>query len=80
VVLVLRPVVHQEQQPGRGHALHQAVEQRLGLGVDPVEILEDHEHWLDLAQQQALDAIECALPAVGRMEGLPLRLLDGHVE
>ena len=57
-VLVLGPVVDEEQQPGGRQALHQAVEQRLGLGVDPVEILEDQQQRLDLAlaEQQALDA------------------------
>jgi hypothetical protein len=48
-VLVLGPVVDEEQDAGRRQALNQTVEQRLGLRVDPVEILEDHEERLDLA-------------------------------
>jgi hypothetical protein len=38
-VLVLRAVVDEEQDAGRRQALNQAVEQRLGLAIDPVEIL-----------------------------------------
>jgi hypothetical protein len=46
-VLVLGPVVDEEQEAGRREALDQAIEERLGLGVDPVEVLEDHEQRLD---------------------------------
>jgi hypothetical protein len=35
-VAILRPVVHQEQEAGSGQALDQAIEDGLGLGVDPV--------------------------------------------
>ena len=72
-VLVLRAVVDQQQQAGRGQALDQAVEQRLGLGVDPVQVLEDQQQGLHLAlaQQQALEGVEGALAALGRIEGLP---------
>ena len=55
-VLVLGPVVDEEQDAGGRQALDEAVEQRLGLGVDPVEILEEEEQRLDLAlpEQQPL--------------------------
>ena len=33
---VLRPVIHQQEQPRRRHALHQQVQPGLRLGVDPV--------------------------------------------
>src|SRR4030095_14611910 len=54
VVLVLRPVVDEEQEPRRRQALDETVQQRLGRGVDPVEILEDDQERLDLglAQEQ----------------------------
>ena len=52
-VLVLRSVVHEEQQAGGRQALDQAVEQRLGLGVDPVQVLEDQQERLDLALPQS---------------------------
>ena len=57
-VAVLRAVVDQQQDPGGRQALDQAVEQRLGLGVDPVQVLEDQQQrlLLALAQQQPLDA------------------------
>ena len=81
-VLVLGPVVHQQQDPGRRQALDQAVEQRLRLGIDPVQVLEDHEQRLLLAlpEQEPLDGVEGALPALGRIERLPGGVLDGHVE
>ena len=48
-VLVLRAVVDEQEQAGGGQALDQAVEDRLGLGVDPVQVLEDQEQRLYLA-------------------------------
>ena len=73
-VLVLGAVVDQQQQPGGGQALDQAVEQRLGLGIDPVQVLEDEEQRLHLAfaQQQALEGLQGALAALRGIEGLPL--------
>jgi len=40
-VPVLGAVVDQQEHPDRRQALHQAIEERLGLGVDPVEVLDD---------------------------------------
>ena len=81
-VLVLGPVIDEEQEAGGGQALDEAVEQRLGLGVDPVEILEDHEDRLDLAfsKEQSLDRLQGALPALGRVEGVPRGIVDGDVQ
>ena len=42
-VLVLGTVVDQEQETGRGQAVDQAVQQRLGLGVDPVQVFKDQQ-------------------------------------
>ncbi len=69
-VLVLGPVVDQQQQARGAEALHQAVEQGLGLAIDPVQILEHHQQRLHLAlaQQQALDRVERALAALGRVQ------------
>ena len=60
----------------------EAVEQRLGLGVDPVEILEDHQERLDLAfpEEQSLDRLERPLPALGRVEGVPRGVVDGDIQ
>ncbi len=59
-VPVLRAVVDEEQEPGRRQALDQAVEERLRLGVDPVEVLEDDQERLDLAlpQEEPLQGVE----------------------
>ena len=81
-VLILRPVVHEQQQPGGRQALDEPIEQRLGLGVDPVEVLEDDQQRLHLAlpQQEPLHGVEGAPAALGRIEGRPLRVIGRHVE
>ena len=43
-MLVLRAIVHEEEEARGRQALDQTIEQRLGLGVDPVEVFEDEEH------------------------------------
>jgi hypothetical protein len=62
-VPVLRSVVDQEQEPGRRQALDQGIEQGLGLGIDPVQVLEYQQERLHLAfaQQHALECVERAL-------------------
>ena len=77
-VLVLRAVVDQEQEPRRRQTLDQAVQEGLGLGIDPVQVLEDQQQRLHLAfaQQHALERVEGALAALGRIqrqEGAVLR-------
>ena len=69
-VLVLRAIVDQQQQPGGGQALDQAVEQGLGLGVDPVQILEHQQQRLHLAfaQQHALQGVERAPAPLRRVQ------------
>ena len=81
-VLVLRPVVHEQQQPGGRQALDEPIEQRLGLGVDPVEVLEDDQQRLHLAlpQQEPLHGVQGAPAALGRIERRPLRVVGRHVE
>src|SRR5262249_59562529 len=62
-VLVLRTIVHQQQEMGSRQALDQAAQQGLRLRVDPVQILKHQQQWLRLAfaQHQTLEGIECAL-------------------
>jgi hypothetical protein len=81
-VLVLGTVVYDEQQARRGQALNEAIEQSLGLAVNPVQILEDHHQRLDLAlaQQQAFDRVERLVASLTRVEGAPGRLIHRHVE
>ena len=69
-MLVLRAVVDQEEDASRGQALHQAIEERLGLGVDPVQVLEHQQEGLSLAlaQEHPLEGIEGALAALGWIE------------
>jgi hypothetical protein len=81
-VLVLRPVVHEQEQPRRCESVDEGVEQRLGLAIDPVEVLEDHQQRLlaRFPEQEPLDGVERALPALRRLEAAPGRVVDGHVE
>ena len=79
---VLRPVVDEEKKSCGRQALDQAVQECLRFGIDPVEVLEDHEQGLQLAlaEREALDGVEGPLPALRRIEGLPLSVLDGYVQ
>src|SRR5262249_28667651 len=69
-MLILRAGVDQEQDSPRGQALDEAVQQRLGFGVNPVQILKDQEHGLCLTfpQENALQRLERALTALRRVE------------
>src|SRR5262245_45818611 len=81
-VLILGPVVDEQQQTCRWQTFHKVVEQRLGLGIDPVEILEQDQErlYLALAQEQSLDAIERPLASLRRVEPFPLGIVGGQVE
>jgi hypothetical protein len=77
-VLVLGAVAHQQEEPRRWQAVDQEVQKRLGLGVDPVEVLHDQEEQLDLAftEPEALEGVQGPLVALVRIKGLPQRLFD----
>ena len=81
-MLVLGPVVHEQHEPGAREALHQAIEEGLGLRVDPVEILEDDEERLDLAlpEQETLHGVQRSVVALRGLERLPPRILHRHVQ
>jgi hypothetical protein len=81
-MLVLGALVDEKQAARRGQALDEAIEQGLGLPVDPVQVLEDHDQRLDLAfaQQQALDRVKRLLTPLERIQGVPGRLVHRHVE
>ena len=81
-VLVVRPVRHHEEHAGGRKALDHAVEERLGLGVDPVKVLDNQQERLCLAlhQEQALDRVESTLAALRGIEKVPLRIVDGRAE
>src|SRR4029450_5518516 len=69
-VLILGPIVDQQQEPAGGQALDQAVEQGLRLGIKPVQGFHNQEQGLPLAcpQQHALERGERALTAWGGIE------------
>ena len=81
-VLVLRAIVDQQQEPGGGQALDEAVEACLRLGIDPVQVFEDDEQWLPLArpQQKPLERLQGALAALWGVEPLPVGLVHRHVQ
>jgi hypothetical protein len=81
-VLVLRSVVDEQQEARVRQALHQGVEQRLSLAIDPVKVLaQDHEGLdLGLPEQQPLDPVERALAPLRRFQPLPLEVLDRDVQ
>jgi hypothetical protein len=69
-VLVLGAIIDQKEQARCRQALHQAVQQGLRLGIDPMQIFKDHEHRLHLTfpQEHAFERRECALAALRRIE------------
>src|SRR5216684_4087944 len=71
-MLVLRPVINQQQEMRRGYTLAQESKKGLGFGVQPVQVLEDQDKELvqTLAQQQSLDGFKCTLAP-----NLPIHLL-----
>src|SRR5262249_12796567 len=78
----LGAVVDQQEHTGSREALDQAVQEGLGLGIDPVEVLEHQQQGLSLAfpQQHALNGFQGALTALGRIESLPQRIVNWDVQ
>src|SRR5262249_13577972 len=81
-MLVLRAVGDEQEQPRRGQALHQAVEEGLGLRIDPMQVLAHQEERLHLAlaQQQTLYRVQDVLTALDSVEMLPCRVLDRYFQ
>jgi hypothetical protein len=81
-VLVLGSVVHEHEYACRRQAVEERVDERLGLGVDPMEILEDEHDGLRLAlaEEQSLDAFEDQPAALGGLKVLPLGVVGRGVE
>jgi hypothetical protein len=65
-----------------GKALNQVIQQCLGLGINPVKILEYQAKGLHLAfaEQEVLNGIQGLLATLWRIEGLPLRVQAGDVQ
>ena len=81
-LLILRAIVHKEEDACRRQAVDEAVEERLGLSIDPVQVLADEQHRLDLtfAHQEALERVEGPLAALRRIEGLPRAVVYWHIQ
>src|SRR5262249_11146951 len=81
-VRVLRAIVDEQQDSRFREAVNQAVEQGLGLSVDPVQVFKHQQQRLDLtlAQQQPLAGLERLATALGRIEDLPGGILHRHFQ
>ena len=81
-MLILPPVRDEQQQARAGQALDQAVQQRLGLGVDPVQVLDEQEQraLARFPQQQPFHRVEGALAPLRRLQPLPRGVLPRHLE
>src|SRR5262249_12121494 len=79
---VFRAEVDEEQDTRRRQTLDEDVEERLGLAVDPVQVLEDQEEGLDtrFMQQQLPKRIKRAAPPLSRIERIPRSVIHGQVE
>ena len=75
-MLIRWAIVHQEQQGYGGQTVHEPVEPGLGLGIEPMQILDDQHHGLGLTDthQQAFESIQHADPPLHGVE-LPERLI-----
>src|SRR5262249_51497864 len=81
-VLILGTIVDQKAESRGRKALDEAVEERLRLGIDPLEVLENEEQGLDLGfpEHEPPDRLEGALTPLRRIERLPGPVVDGHIE
>ena len=81
-VLILAPVRDEQQQARAEQALDQAVQQRLGLGVDPVQVLDEQEYGAlaGVPQQQPFHGVEGALAPLCRLKPLPRGVLPRHLQ
>ena len=75
-------VVDEQEQPSGWETLNQAVEEGLGLRIDPMQVLEhqDERLHLALAQQQTLHRVQDVLTALESVEMLPCRILDRYLQ
>src|SRR5262249_23939200 len=82
VMLVFRAVVDEQEQPSGWETLNQAVEEGLGLRIDPMQVLEhqDERLYLALAQQQTLHCVHDVLTALESVELLLGRILYRHLQ
>src|SRR5712691_5924317 len=81
-MLILGPIVDEEENTRGRQALDEGIEERLGLAVDPMEVLDDQQERprLTFPQQQARDGVERALTTLGRVEGLPAEVAGWDVQ
>ena len=81
-VVILRPVVDEEEDPRAPQAVHESVEEGLRLGVDPVEILEHQQERPHpaLPDEDPPHAVQRGLPALLGIEHRPRRIVHRHVE
>ena len=81
-MLVLGPVVHEQQHACRSQAVNERIEHGLSLVVDPVEVLENQEEGLLIrfSEQESPHGVDRAPPTLGGVERPPRGVVAGHVE
>jgi hypothetical protein len=81
-VLVLWAVIDEQQQAHRPQGVDEPIEERLTLGVDPVEVFEQDDHGLTaaLVQQQHPHRFQRAVTALLGVEAFPPRVIDRGAE
>ena len=81
-MVILRAIVHEEEEAHGRQAVDEALEERLGLGIDPVQVFADQQHGLDLtlAHQEALEGVEGPLAPLRRIEGLPRAVVHRDIQ
>ena len=81
-MLVFGPIIGEQEQPDRGQALDQAVEQRLCRRIDPLQVLDNHQERLNpaLVAQELPDRVLNPSALLAWVEIAPRRIVDGDVE
>ena len=81
-MVVLRPVVDEQEDSRRRKARHQRVEEALGVGIDPVKVFEYQAQRLDLAlpEEHAPQAVYGPPAALPGVEGVPRGVVGRHVQ
>src|SRR5215471_6953284 len=81
-VLVCGTVDDEEEEAGGGETHHEAVEERLRLRIDPLEVLEQEKQRTGraLSKHEPPHAFEGTLAALLRVERLPGFVRDRHIE
>jgi hypothetical protein len=79
---ILGAIVDEQQHAMIREPIDQAPKKGRGLGIDPVQVLDDETEWLNatLRQEQAPQPIQDPRAALGRVEVPPVGIFHRHGE